>query len=849
VFEVLPDNLVAGLAAVGTMAALAIAYGFLLLGRNPGRASLDPAERVGLWLVAGYIALSWLGAVLAVASVFVWWVILLGAALLVLVARRLWPHAQTRRSKPLAIPYTVLAAVLLTGAAVLFAKPAETYLLFDDSAVYTLSGIHLAHHGTLYPAITSPVCSGNDLIRFWGPFFPWGGCGPTMSVGFMPVTKVWAAYFTWLLGPGGTVFAATFGAVVGMSALLLFLRKALGPLTALVSGSLTTVSFPVVWFSRMLMSEFPTMAALFGALWLLAVERESSTENDRPSVLGVAAALGLSLLCLIRFEALLLLVILLAAWLLNTQQARLLDPGRLIRSWSGRWLVWVLVLTIVAMPLAVLSSPHYYLDVFSKVLGRSGIRLFLLGIIAVGALYAAIGGWPAARRAWDRLCGRGLDRVILAAAGGMLLLLSLVTLAVPTSSETESVLWMVAYLGSPLTLLGLAGLVLLALRRPPAEMYAVLALTIGLALLYEAKSFVNPVHPWAMRRFVPFIIPILLTAAVWLLEMGWRGWSQRLASRRWLPTLLALPVIVALAWAAIPMVRVTLPYVTYQETAGLWQQLAALNETYPENALLVFDDGPLGTRIPQVMSLVFDHDVQSLLEGPGSTRMGDFAKLLGARDRRTSPAPTIFSVIDGEVSWDLPYKLVPVGTMSIGAPRVMTESAPPPGPEDIGYLTFTVNQFAFEPLSEAEATGRLVELPALGVDVRYLEGFGDVDYDNGRAYRWMESEARLVVPVPQDLASGSSARVTLQLGAWRPGEAPAADAVLYAPGIDSVPLALESSFVPQEIQIEIPNVEQLRLDTLSITLAATPWVPLEYGIPDGRALGLIYFGGTVEFVE
>jgi hypothetical protein len=86
--------------------------------------------------------------------------------------------------------------------------------------------------------------------------------------------------------------------------------------------------------------------------------------------------------------------------------------------------------------------------------------------------------------------------------------------------------WLSWYYGWPLLLVGLGGLLawlVVGARRDTANLLWVAALFLPSAILYLFRPDITPDQIWAMRRFLPVVIPGLLLAATWV--------ARRLAAR------------------------------------------------------------------------------------------------------------------------------------------------------------------------------------------------------------------------------------------------------------------------------------------------------------------------------
>ena len=93
------------------------------------------------------------------------------------------------------------------------------------------------------------------------------------------------------------------------------------------------------------------------------------------------------------------------------------------------------------------------------------------------------------------------------------------------SYDEQTVHWLAQYFGWPVVVLGVVGYVLLVRRCLRNRSLPTLGpITVGLAmsLLYLWGSQITPDQPWAMRRFVPVVLPIMVIAATYALGVLFR---------------------------------------------------------------------------------------------------------------------------------------------------------------------------------------------------------------------------------------------------------------------------------------------------------------------------------------
>jgi hypothetical protein len=152
--------------------------------------------------------------------------------------------------------------------------------------------------------------------------------------------------------------------------------------------------------------------------------------------------------------------------------------------------------------------------------------------------------------------------------------------------------------------LGVAGIVLL-LWHGSRRTIVILAIGVFFSLLYLWRIQANQHQIYAMRRYVPVVMPFFIFAAVyflaWLMQGNRRG--LRIAGVG-----LALLWLLGLAWSA----RGFISQVDYR---GLIQEMAALDGTLPAHSVLIFNDqAPVGVGdvLGTPLRYLFGHDVLTL---------------------------------------------------------------------------------------------------------------------------------------------------------------------------------------------------------------------------------------------
>jgi hypothetical protein len=392
--------------------AATMAAGRLLAGPLAGVQGHSRLERLLLYWLLGLIVLSWVGTILAAMGQLRWWLVL--ALVLVLTA---WTARQSRRRRqaqaaepaPARTPWpaVLLILVVLSGAGWLFARPAESYMLTDDSSVYTIAGIVLARDGTLTfepalfydyddlaatgsywdPTAVHPESiwlSRKDYLRqfgevemagvfsrHYGPFFQWTLARQTLEIGFLPLPKVWIAFVTWLFGPSRATWSVPFLGLTAMAGLYGLIRRTLGWPSALGTVLLLVTSLPQIWFSRVPMSEAPTQALLMAGLYLAVLARKQPPGSPLARRLAIWSALSFASLTLLRFEGLLVLALLASLLLLLWRRAGV--PPEVTHAWLGTLAVG----SVCGFIVSIAVTPYYFFTRAVALLGPTTVRVII----------------------------------------------------------------------------------------------------------------------------------------------------------------------------------------------------------------------------------------------------------------------------------------------------------------------------------------------------------------------------------------------------------------------------------------------------------------------------------------
>jgi hypothetical protein len=501
------------------MAALLAVVALGLIAYVPGRSLLrcllpasgrDGRARLLLELLLGNAAVGVAGFALAEAGAFSLTAVLIAVATITLAARL---AAGGRIA-----PYTSadLAGALLAALALVWVMPPfDTSLYGADSSVYAGSGLHLARHGEIAyddPSLDAmPLAARRSFFPSYGreagqpPFVRLAGglllsdlTEPVVLPAFHHLLSVWVA-LAWSIGGDAALGApAVYFAALALWAIAVFAHGLGGGVAAMSVALLLALSAPQLWYSRFLMPEIPSQYFLWAGL--VAGVESLRTSGAR---LGVAAGLGLGMAGLMRLDGLAHIIAALALW---RALAGGWPSGRGFLPAFGTLVVW-------ALAHQALFPTHYLAEVLGT-LRQSAARLQptlrALGLAAIAGVVTR-----------GRLSGTA--RLLLRAGALAVFAAYGIATTVSTRPDLPTTLgWLVSYAGWPVLVAGVIGFGLW-LRRASgaAERFALLLGVIVLAqLFYDPR--VTPAPLWAIRRFLPVAIPVLLLGAALTAAALWQ---------------------------------------------------------------------------------------------------------------------------------------------------------------------------------------------------------------------------------------------------------------------------------------------------------------------------------------
>jgi hypothetical protein len=527
----------------------ALLPGGLALYLGGRRLADDVLEFIFAGLGLGLLICGWLALVLAEAGWFS--LTRLGALWAIGVLILIWLVWRSRRQGMHSPSFTLRfgwrepAALILwaVGASLIFFRPHEFVIGGGDAGVYVNLGANITRTGSLL--IADPMLAGLDpalypaflraipptdaaapyylLPGFYVPAMPRGMVIPQ----FYPLHPVWLAIGYALGGIRADLLMTPLWAMLGCLAVYMTARALWGWKVALLTiGALSLTSLQV-WFARYPTAEMLTQYLLWMGMWALV-----GWADKRPPRGLWAALAGLSLgsVLLTRIDMYFLLAVplLMAAWLAWTHDWQ----------WQDGWFfVPFTSLTLHSVLHGAFLSRPYFLTLMgygNALITRNlalPLAVFGIGLAAIVILSRRrdwVDGIAARLSTWPRY-GRWAGAALVAglALYGYFLRPHLEQAAsyaywygggnVPRLDQENLVRlgWYLSPFGLALGTCGVCWMLIKEVNRRTA-----LLLGVGLffSLLYLWRMRINPHQVYAMRRYMPHVVPFLTLSAAYLLS-------------------------------------------------------------------------------------------------------------------------------------------------------------------------------------------------------------------------------------------------------------------------------------------------------------------------------------------
>ena len=593
------------------------------------RPQLDWIEFAFIAIMLGLALALWLGLVLASLGWFSLASLLGSMAVVALVTGLIVLRRGAARSlaEELTRPTWVEVALigLLAAFAVVYFRPHESITGAADAGVYVNMGATIAGSGrlliddpfiaqiepSLYPAFFRQQPPDFLTRYYYLPGYYLSDSVPGRIIPqFYALQAVSIAIFTAIGGVSIGLLATPLWGLLGIAATFFLTRGLFGRRAALVAALLVAVVATQIWFARYPTAEVLTQAYLFAGLYALS---RTLRQHAPSGAWGFLAGAWLGLIFLARIDMILVAVVLLI----------LLLGLAAVRQWHFGLSVFTLTLgalivhsAIHALILAWPYTYNTYQAVFKTLLGRSGFIWLGTGVVALVALFVGL-------RLFDRIRAERRVRILHWLRVALIVIVIGAALyayfmrpyfesaAAYTNwyDETQVALsnrenlvrigWYVTPLGLALALVGLCAMIW---RERSIAVDVFVAVGLLSTVVYVINILNNPQQIYAMRRYVPVVMPALVV---------WGAYGLAAASRNRYRWVQAAVIIVAFAWLG-GMLWQSRVIGRQVDSAGMISALTDLNRQLEPGAVLLIDDQSpvgIGDIIGTPLRFIFEHPV------------------------------------------------------------------------------------------------------------------------------------------------------------------------------------------------------------------------------------------------
>jgi len=592
-----------------------------------------------------------------------------------------------------------------------------------------------------------------------------------------------------LFGIYGALCITPLWALLGVATIYFFARKLVSPVFGLIGSCLFAINPIQVYFSRYPTTEPITLLFIFTGLLACLQLYDSKNSPVGWGILG-GASFGAALLTRIDLPLLVILVIV-ALIIIRYQQA-----------WSNAWTAFSSVFFIFIghfIVHATLFSKAYLLISYS-----AGINLLVkpleqyLVFLLTGAsvLLLLLKYWkinPIFIRYFNY--GSNFRWVLIIAAAGFSLyayffrpLLEPITYGIswPSGNKfpiTNGENWV--RIGWYLTPLGLilatAGFMLIAFRESLGRWGLFLTLGALTTFQYVYNIMIPPYHIYAMRRYLPIVIPTLILcsayAILFFIDNKRKSWIR--VTGVFLLCLLSGGVL----YQSKRVLR-------HRDFPGMVQQMNALHQSLPPEATVLICEAPealIADKLGPPLHFIYGHNVATVYnKGP---ELETFLKALVQKSRQENKPLHLLAVEPVTPAVRNALMLIPAGITTLASTSLQNTFNK--YPTEIERTVLTVERYEVTGTSP----GALKFIDDQQVDIGgydnlfLLNGFFPKELiPNFPSFRWTGGKASLNIPV------GENGKIHLALRAAR----------LVPPGFHQTPVSLAldgrtiGSFIPSE---------------------------------------------------
>jgi hypothetical protein len=492
----------------------------------------------------------------------------------------------------------VIALAIALGFLVLGGAYHSEHLLADrDPAVYIVTARSIASSHELHPqirggAFSDPMYSMKSASVGERP-------DGTFRPNFFPMLPVYLALGWSVGGDSGMLVVSVLLGALGLLGCYALAARLIGPRAGLLAMLVLAVVPLQLWFARDAYSELAVQVLVLGGLWLYL---EARARRD-PLIAAIAGGVVASS-ALARIDAMMIMIGIVLFIGVEVMRAHTPAQRRTVTAFAT---TFGIALTIALYTTIRISRGYIRTR-------RDEYALMLLALVL--AVVVAVVAWFVDLRrpgVWERVARTKVVAAVIAIAIASVFVWAYwirpASGPVPDKRRaahafyyTYSLHWFTEYFGFFAIAAAAMGCWLLWMRARGGNRAATLVLLVGApsTLLYLVRPSITPDQPWAMRRYLPIVLPTIAILVAVVLAAAWNARRQltRPVARVGIAAgvfVLALLIAVPSAWAARPFLRARQQHGAVAAVHRMCDDLGS------DGAVLVTRSGLIHLELPQTI--------------------------------------------------------------------------------------------------------------------------------------------------------------------------------------------------------------------------------------------------------
>lgn len=450
------------------------------------------------------------GLTLAIFGCFSLWLLTLLLAvysLLVIVVRR--PQFRSDAFPSIKISRgTILLGVIFAAGIFLFFQPFEYILGGWDPGVYVNTGVNIAKTGSIcirdeFLKTLAPDDQKvfyhirHDMLQKYPGFIVTDPEEGLIAPYFYHLYPVWIAIFYSLFGTKFCLFVNPVFAILSVFGVYLVGRELFNEKVGLLSAFLLTINIAQMWQARFPTTEILTQFLIFGGIYSLAL-----FTKGKGNFFGIVSALCFGEALLARITVILLLPpILIFFYCRAFEKFRRRDLFFIVP-------FFVMIFSILLYDLTVARVPtKFLLGNFQFILVHRNAFLTITGLVLIVLAVAKFYSSRIIKPISSFLVNPAFRKFVM----GFILLLGVygyfIRPNVIRGSDAANLVELGWFLSPVGLLLGMVGILWLTYRALSHDRLLFYLIVLTVSIFFLHNKMVHPTYMWAVRRFVPVIIP------------------------------------------------------------------------------------------------------------------------------------------------------------------------------------------------------------------------------------------------------------------------------------------------------------------------------------------------------